>query len=269
MKIAIAATAVALSVGAFWATGAVTPADILPTAQSATAVPAATLQAAARTRTPASKSNAPVVVEFFTTQSCSSCPPADKVAAKLKDDSGVVVISRAVTYWDRLGWTDTLGRQANTDLQRAYARRTLDGRNGVYTPQAVVNGRSGVVGSRESDLRSLIANAAPASAKIDVQARADGGYTVSVSGSASGNANITLVALDRTETVDVGRGENRGRTLTYHNVLRDEERIGSWSGGKVDFTIEAADMKVPGANRYAVIVQQSGAGPILGGRYLS
>ena len=272
--IAIAAAAVGLSAGAFYASGIAFPGSALDAAEASRFMPeaaaAGTATQSASTRQKAPRSvGKPTVVEFFTTQSCSSCPPADKVAAKLKDDPNLVVISRAVTYWDRLGWTDTLGRQANTDLQRAYARRTLDGRNGVYTPQAVVNGRSGVVGHRERELRGLIADARPASADIDVQANEAGGYTVTLSGKAGGSANVTLVALDRTETVQVGRGENRGRTLTYHNVLRGEERLGSWNGGSKAFTVGADRMKVPGANRYAVIVQDGTAGPILGGSYLS
>ena len=100
-----------------------------------------------------SPSAEPVLVELFTSQGCSSCPPADRLAARLAPEPGVVVISRPVTYWDRLGWKDTLARPENTDLQRAYARRTLAGRNGVYTPQTVVDGEFGAVGSQESRLR--------------------------------------------------------------------------------------------------------------------
>ena len=99
----------------------------------------------------------PVLVELFTSQGCSSCPPADRFASTLARDSDLVVIARPVTYWDRLGWKDTLAREANTDLQRDYSRRGLAGRNGVYTPQMVVDGVLGAVGSRERDVRQQIA----------------------------------------------------------------------------------------------------------------
>lgn len=83
-----------------------------------------------------------VVVEFFTSQGCSSCPPSDHLAARLATEPGVLVMQRPVTYWDRLGWTDTLGKEGNTSLQRSYAARRLGGRNGVYTPQAVIGGKT-------------------------------------------------------------------------------------------------------------------------------
>ena len=102
---------------------------------------------------------APVVLELFTSQSCSSCPPADALAEQLALRDDVIVISRPVTYWNRIGWEDTLSCEDNTDLQRAYARRGLDGRNGVYTPQMVVDGRSGVVGSRTGDVTDLLETA--------------------------------------------------------------------------------------------------------------
>ncbi|MEL6486536.1 MAG: DUF1223 domain-containing protein, partial [Pseudomonadota bacterium] len=100
-----------------------------------------------------SASFAPVLVELFTSQGCSSCPPADRLADRLDSEDGLVIISRPVDYWDRLGWTDTLASPQNTALQRAYARRGLGGYNGVYTPQSVVAGAFGEVGSDERALR--------------------------------------------------------------------------------------------------------------------
>src|SRR3546814_2316327 len=101
------------------------------------------------------------LIELFTSQGCSSCPPADALFAKLAKDPGIVAISRPVTYWDRLGWKDTLARPENTALQRAYAARNIAGA-GVYTPQAVVQGGAGTVGSREGEIRTLAAQAASA-----------------------------------------------------------------------------------------------------------
>ena len=104
--------------------------------------------AAPVTRTPAlAAKDEPVLLELFTSQGCSSCPPADALAEKLATDPSLVVIARPVTYWDRLGWKDTLAPEVNTALQQAYARRGLAGQNGVYTPQLVVDGRRDPAGA--------------------------------------------------------------------------------------------------------------------------
>jgi len=215
------------------------------------------------------KAKAPVVVEFFTSQGCSSCPPSDRLAARLARDPGILVIQRPVTYWDRLGWKDTLGKEANTSLQRAYSRRTLKGRNGVYTPQAVVSGTSGLVGSREKDLRTLISNsrAAP-SAQVKIARQSDGSAEVMITGSPSPRAQVHLVGLDRSETVTISRGENGGRTLNYTNVFKGERALGSLMGGDASFMVDTDKMPIDGANAYAIIVRQNDAGPILAGHML-
>ncbi len=102
--------------------------------------------------------SAPVAIELFTSQGCSSCPPADAALARLAQDPGVVAITRPVTYWDALGWKDTLAREENTRLQRGYAARQQS--HSVYTPEAVVQGEAGTVGSREAEVRRMVAAAA-------------------------------------------------------------------------------------------------------------
>ena len=211
----------------------------------------------------------PVVVEFFTSQGCSSCPPADRLAAKLAKEDGLLVIERPVTYWDRLGWRDTLGKQANTELQRAYARRGLAGRNGVYTPQAVVGGREGVVGSREDALRTLVGRERHRDAPtITVTAGAKGTFNLQVEGKAARNAHLRLIGLDRSETVKIGRGENGGRSVTYTNVWKGERALGCLSGRRLDLKIPSLQPDIDGANAYAVIVREGTSGPILAGRML-
>lgn len=211
----------------------------------------------------------PVVVEFFTSQGCSSCPPADQFARRLAEEPSLLVIERPVTYWDRLGWKDTLGKQENTHLQRAYARRTLGGRNGVYTPQAVVNGKTGVVGSREADLRGLIAQARFAKLPdIEVMEKPDGTAEVMITGAGAAFANVQLVGLDRTETVRIGRGENGGRSVTYTNVYKGERSLGTLAGDGASYMIEPSERSIDGANTYAVILREGDAGPILTGRIL-
>ncbi len=212
----------------------------------------------------------PVLLELFTSQGCSSCPPADRLAAKLAKDPGLVVISRPVTYWDRLGWKDTLAREANTDLQRRYARRELAGRNGVYTPQIVADGSYGAVGSQERIVRSHTLHARSSQrAAIRSEALNDGGYAVGIGGQSSGGAELVLLAISSHETVNIGRGENRGRSVAYTNVLLDERVIGAWGGGKASFTIAAQQLQTPGADRYALVLRSPQGGPVLAARWLT
>ena len=231
--------------------------------------PGAPAQAQNETRI-ASPTGEPVLIELFTSQGCSSCPPADKVAAKIAPSPGLVVISRPVTYWDRLGWKDTLAKESNTNLQQAYARRGLEGQNGVYTPQAVVNGRFGTVGSRELDVRRGIAhNSGAGNAAIRVNDLGAEGYGVGLGGDTAKPAELVLVAITREVEVGIGSGENGGRTVTYTNVLRDEQTIASWKGGKASHVIAPTQIKVKGANRYALVLREPGGGPVLAARWLS
>ena len=208
----------------------------------------------------------PVVVELFTSQGCSSCPPADRVLEKLATQSDVVAITRPVTYWDDLGWKDTLAKSANTDLQRAYAARRIPGA-GVYTPQTVVQGRTGFVGSSEASIRGEIVRLSHAPEPgLAIAKAGDGGRTVTLSG--SGHAQLWLVAVRGTSIVRIGRGENGGRQIRYANVLLDEHRVGEWKGGSTAMAIPASALKVAGADRYVLLLRDGLAGTILAARYL-
>ena len=147
------------------------------------------------------------VIELFTSQGCSSCPPADMLASRLAKDDSLLVISRPVTYWDRLGWKDTLARDDNTRLQRAYASKGHSG-SGVYTPQIVVNGGDGAVGSREGDIRSIVRRARHAGPEIRVDRDDVGQVIVTISGKSGHMAGVSLLALSSSETVQVGHGDN-------------------------------------------------------------
>lgn len=214
--------------------------------------------------------NRPVVAELFTSQGCSSCPPADAVAAKLAQNPNIIVVSRPVTYWDRLGWKDTLAKEENTTLQQRYAYKGF-AKAGVYTPQIVIDGSAAEVGSREARVRSLIKKAQqrPALADIDVTTDAEGNIIVNVSGESKIDAKVSLLALSREEIVSVGRGENNGRKLRYTNVLKYESTLGRWDNGPKSFMIEPAAVNIPGADCYAVIVREGQAGPILAAEYIS
>jgi len=210
----------------------------------------------------------PIVVELFTSQGCSSCPPADMLASRLAKDDSLLVISRPVTYWDRLGWKDTLAREDNTQLQRTYASKGKAG-SGVYTPQMIINGGGGAVGSREGDVRSLVRLAKNTNGPIIEAGRDEtGSVTVTISGQSRYMAGVSLLALSSSETVQVGRGENGGRRLHYTNVVKSERSLGSWDGTSMRITLSGKDLNVVGADKYAIIVQRPGAGPIVGAKLL-
>ena len=233
--------------------------------------PTAAASPAMRT-TPASRnvdagSAQPVVIELFTSQGCSSCPPADLLARRLAKDSSLLVITRPVTYWDRLGWKDTLAREANSRLQRAYAAKGNAGA-GVYTPQIIVNGGDGAVGSREHDIRSLVRGADRSGPRITASRDASGQVKVTISGKSDYMASVSLIALSSSETVRIGRGENGGRTLHFTNVVKDECLLGSWRGKPMRLTIAPEHLDVSGADKYAIVLQRPGAGPIVGAKLL-
>lgn len=221
----------------------------------------------AQVTTKTARPGQPVVIELFTSQGCSSCPPADMLARRLAKDPSLLVITRPVTYWDRLGWKDTLAREANTRLQRAYAAKGGEGA-GVYTPQIVVNGDGAAVGSREADIRSLVRRADRSGPRITTASAAKGGMTVTIGGKSDYLASVSLVALSSSETVGIGRGENGGRTMHYTNVLKDERILGSWRGTEQIFALPREYLKISGADRYAIVVQRPGAGRIVGAKLL-
>ena len=190
------------------------------------------------------------------------------LASRLAKDSTLLVITRPVTYWDRLGWKDTLARQENTSLQRAYANKGNTG-SGVYTPQIVINGGGGAVGSRESDVRSLVRlSKGQAGPSIFADQAADGSITVKIDGRSQHMAGVSLLALSSSETVRVGRGENGGRTLHYTNVVRNERNLGGWNGRPMTITVPAENLSIEGADKYAVVVQRPGSGAIVAAKLL-
>lgn len=205
----------------------------------------------------------PVLVELFTSQGCASCPPADEFLDRLSREPGIVAISRPVDSWDRFGWRDTLARHENTELQEHYAvRHHEDG----YTPQAVVQGRVMLIGGREGAVHRAI-DEYRAAAGAAPQLRVEHGVLL-LDGAATQPTEIRLLALRSRVSVPIGRGENGGRTVDYVNVVVDETALGNWRGGPLRLPIPAARLHVAGADRYAVIVQQPGAGQVITATYL-
>ncbi|HYD12143.1 MAG TPA: DUF1223 domain-containing protein [Allosphingosinicella sp.] len=205
----------------------------------------------------------PVLVELFTSQGCSSCPPADAFLDRLQHEPNIVAISRHVTWWDRLGWRDTLARQEDTERQRAYAARHGDE---AYTPQAVVQGRVLLIGGREGAVHRAI-DEYRAAAGAGPSVRLERGALV-LDGAVAGPAEIRLVALRSRVRVAIGGGENVGRTYDYVNVVVAETPLGTWRGGRLRLPLAPGRLRTPGADRHAVIVQEPGAGQVLAAGFL-
>ena len=210
------------------------------------AIPALANPGRARAETPVRG-----VVELFTSQGCSSCPPADRLAAVLARDPSLAVLSLPVDYWDRLGWKDSFAQHAFTRRQEAYASGRGDGE--VYTPQAVVNGAAHAVGSDRSAILAL-ASGLPARVRID-------GGVAHLDG--SGDGTVLLASFWRARTVSIGRGENASATVTYTNVVRALTPVARWSGGPATLPLPALEPD----SGLAVLVQRGSLdqpGEILG-----
>jgi hypothetical protein len=216
-------------------------------------ISAALLGAALR---PAVAAERPVVVELFTSQSCSSCPPAEALIGRLAHEGpDVLPLAFHVTYWNHLNWRDPYSLPAATARQEAYAAR-LGGPS--YTPQAVIDGRFGLVGSDESGLRAAIARARTAGDGIPVTVARDGDRVVARVGAGRGTARVLLVGFDPSHTTRVLRGENAGRTIEQANIVRSVQDLGPWSGTAATFT----SAKPEGEN--AALLLQAPDGQVVG-----
>jgi len=205
------------------------------------------------------------VVELFTSQGCSSCPPADRYLAQLAKDPSLVVLSWPVDYWDYIGWKDTFGSPGFTARQKAYAAVRRDDQ--VYTPQAVIDGVTHAVGNDRDVVQDAIAaNGKTLNCALTMTDR-DGkiGIDVAPKANASGSATLWLLRVLRTANVAIGRGENKGRSITYTNVVREAIAVGEWSGGAAHF--DAARPKLAEGEALIAVLQTGTAakpGAILG-----
>ena len=202
---------------------------------------------------------APVVVELFTSQGCHSCPPADRLLGELAARDDVLPLSFHVTYWDRLGWPDTFGLEGSTRRQEVYADWLRLDR--LYTPQMVVGGRIDVVGSareRVLDGIELLRSHDEAGPELTVA-----GERLSVSAGAQDDPVIWLMAFEDHHDVAIERGENRGRTLRYHHVVRELTELGSWHGKALAIELPLARLHAAGRAGAAILVQRSSDGAIL------
>ena len=198
------------------------------------------------------------VLELFTSQGCSSCPPADALLTEFAKTPGLIALSLPVDYWDYIGWKDTLAMPALTDRQKNYAAARGDGQ--VYTPQIVVDGVSHAVGSDKSKIEQAIRTSASQDGVLSVPLHVTdvNGDLVGDVGAAGDGVpkwgSILLLQVAKKRVVAIGRGENAGHTITYTNVVRSIDRIGVWSGAAMHFEVPAAEL-TPRGDGYVVLLQ--------------
>ena len=181
----------------------------------------------------------PVVVELFTSEGCSSCPPADAFLTDLSQGRGdVLPLAFHVTYWNRLGWKDPFSLAAATERQARYGARFGDG---SYTPEMVVDGRKGLVGSERDTAESAIAAARRRSGETAVEVSRVGGTVAITVGGGRGTGRVVLIGFDHQHRTAVGRGENGGRTLTESNIVRSIRPVGQWTGAPLSLSADAPE----------------------------
>ncbi|MGB0504951.1 MAG: DUF1223 domain-containing protein [Pikeienuella sp.] len=201
----------------------------------------------------------PVVVELFTSQGCSSCPPADAYLGQLAEREDVIALSLHVDYWDYLGWRDVFGSAGHTKRQRRYAK--VIGERMIYTPQVIINGREGMVGSRQNQVAEAIArhSAQPAAAEIELSLNGDRLVADITPLLENSGGHVFLCWFKRAETVNIRAGENHGRNITYHNVVQGWSDMGEWRGMRIAMTAP----KPMDADGVAVMIQPAKGGPIM------
>jgi hypothetical protein len=199
-----------------------------------------------------------VVIELFTSQGCSSCPAADKLFGELAKDPSVLPISLAVDYWDYLGWKDTLALPGHVKRQRAYAG--VRGDRAVYTPQAVVNGTTHVLGSDKHAIERAVKNAR-ANAHIPVNVSvADGRINVEIPAAKQPgqSGEVWLCPLSKAVPVQIARGENRGQSVVYTNVVRGWIKLGEWKGEQLVLSKPVSEISAKGKFDAVAILVQAG-----------
>ena len=213
------------------------------------------------------------VIELFTSQGCSSCPPADALLRTYADRKDVMALSLAVDYWDYIGWKDTFASPRNSERQRAYAKSF--GIGTVYTPQVVVNGMAQALGSSRAEVDQAITRTAPAFAarRVPVRFWHQGNMIIIETGAVpegteSKEATIWIALVQKTAEVAVKRGENGGKTLTYANIVREMTPVGVWTGKPAMIQLARTAIMRPETEDSIVLIQEADNGPIIGAAWL-
>ena len=201
----------------------------------------------------------PVVVELFTSQGCSSCPPADALMHDLAAREDVIPLALHVDYWDYIGWKDPFARPGHVERQRGYAAEAR--RRSIYTPEMVIDGESDIVGTKPGALNAAIEKHRAEPASVSLTLKREGDMIVVTATPLTDMAvpcTIHLVRYTPERTTRIERGENAGKTISYANIVEDWQVLGEWNGAEpARFTA-----KVDGDAPVVVLVQESGHGPI-------
>ena len=208
----------------------------------------------------------PVIVELFTSQGCSSCPPADAYFRALKDEPNVVALSYHVDYWDYLGWRDTLGGAEFSERQYDYAEARGD--KNIYTPQMIINGGQHFVGSQREQVSSAIATARTEVATdwVDM-AMSDNKTDVTISipaGKPMKEATLWLLAFAHSISVEIKKGENAGSNVEYHNVVRKMVPAGMWHGEAAKLVLPKGSVVPQGCKGWVALLQDGKVGRVIG-----
>lgn len=225
----------------------------------------ATLSLPAAARAGEARSHANAVMELFTSQGCSSCPPADALFTRLSAQTGVIALAYHVNYWDYIGWTDTFGAEANSQRQRDYAKSW--GSSRIYTPQVVVNGTKNVVGSRQNDVTGALTSA-ELPVTITIASHGDMLEVTADPQAGLGQAVVWLVTYVGAADVAIDRGENAGKVMRYSNVVNGRQVLGMWDPALgANLKLPLGELLKGPATGLAILVQQEHdglPGPIIG-----
>lgn len=216
---------------------------------------------------PAVAENSIVVVELYTSQGCSSCPPADAMLKELSTRDDVIAMALHVDYWDYIGWVDEFANPDHTRRQQSYARAA--GQTTVYTPQFVVGGQDLVIGARGMQLADAIQAHTEVTLPVAVSLKRDGAsLTISAElddTTATGPFVIQLVRMLSEQTVSISRGENAGQTISYSNVVSGFDILQQWDGtSPVELQADVGE-----AEQIAVVIQRGADGPVVGAAKLN
>ncbi len=229
------------------------------------AVPAIPQQADESTPFPPPKT----VLELYTSQGCDTCPPADAILKKYSEREDVIALTIPVDIWDYLGWKDTLASEKNSERQKAYAKTRGDG--AIYTPQVVVNGMIHVSGSNARAIEKAIITTNAVLKPIRVPIRFwHRRNTIHIEAGAAPagtdlqSATIWLAVVQKKAEVPIERGDNKGKTLTYTNVVREMTPVGMWNGKAMNLQLARNAIMRPDTQASVVLLQEGRAGPILG-----
>jgi hypothetical protein len=212
----------------------------------------------------AGASSGPTVVELFTSQGCSSCPPADRLLQELRQLPGVLALSYHVDYWDYLGWRDTLASPDFSQRQYDYAKARGD--MDVYTPQIIVNGARHMVGSSRERVMAAIAaeRQRPLPVPLAIADTAEEIVVTIGRGEASADTTLWVMPLLDETTVKIERGEIAGRNISYHNVVRRLLPAAMWRGAMQTVRLPRAGLLPPDCRACASLLQEGKAGRLLG-----